>query len=127
MTRFLALSAVLVVLLLSRTGGFLSAGHVSRRHDVYSRVCPDCRSQWPYENEYRSCPQCEGDTRVEAKRPMTPRPAKVRLDAIEFERLYQERERAREARGEPSPEDIGRRQAIEARAEMRRLEGLLRG
>lgn len=94
---------------------------------MYSRVCPDCRSQWPYENEYRSCPQCEVDTRVEAKRPMTPRAANLRLRGIEFERWYMDREMAREARGEPSPEDIGRRQAIEDRAEMRRLEGLLRG
>lgn len=94
---------------------------------MYSRECGECRSLWPYETDYVDCPQCEVSTRVVAKRSMTAQQAKFRLRAIEFERGYQERERAREARGEPSPEDIGREQAAKDWAEILELEARLRG
>jgi uncharacterized Zn finger protein (UPF0148 family) len=94
---------------------------------MYARECPDCRSLWPYEGEFVDCPQCEKSTRVVAKRPMTPRQANFRMYAIRFEREYQERERAREARGEKSPEDLGREQAAKDLAEIRELEARFRG
>lgn len=93
---------------------------------MYARECPECRSLWAYENEFVTCPQCQVKTRVVAKRPMTPRQSKFRLRAIEFERQYQDRERRREARGERSPEELGREQAARDVAEIRRLEEQLR-
>lgn len=92
---------------------------------MYARECPECHSLWPYESEYLDCPQCEKTTRCVAKRPMTPRAANARKAAIHFERWYQDRERARESRGEPSPEDRGRAQAELDLDEVRRLEALL--
>ena len=91
---------------------------------MYSRECPECRSLWPYETEYVSCPQCEVDTRCVAKRSMTPRQANLRLRGIEFERWYMNREREREARGEPSPEEKGRAEAEEILELDRQLSGL---
>jgi hypothetical protein len=44
---------------------------------------------------------------------MTAGEAKEQLRRVKFERMYAERERQREERGEPSPEEVGRRQAFE--------------
>jgi hypothetical protein len=58
---------------------------------------------------------------------MTPRAANKRLRGIEFERMYSEREAARDAAGDPSPEELGREQAAKDWAEILELEARLRG
>lgn len=89
---------------------------------MYAQECPDCRTLWPEGGRFKLCPQCEVKTRCVAKRPIPPRNADARVAAINFERFYMRRDREREARGEPSPEDLGRLDAARDREEIRRLE-----
>jgi len=125
--RFLALVAVALATRLFVSGARPFAGlvfvcRVVRGDMWFARLCPDCKSLWPSESDFFECPGCGVKTLSVQQRPMTTLDANRRLRGIEFEREYQARERDREARGEPSPEDVGRAQAAEDIAEIRRLE-----
>lgn len=128
MRRFLALFVVGLVLRLCVSGGRQFAGLVSGRDDVYSRLCDKCGWNWPYDNDFRECPQCGTVTRVSmVARAMSREQAKKTVRAIEFERFCGRRDQEREARGEPSPEDKGREDAARDLAEIRALEDMVRG
>ena len=125
--RFLALAAAVCVLRLCvifgcRFVGLVFVCRVVSGDMWFARLCPDCKSLWPSESEFFECPQCEVKTLSVQQRPMTTRDANRRLRGIAFEREYMEREREREARGEPSPEDRGREDAARDLAEIRDLE-----
>jgi hypothetical protein len=87
--------------------------------------CPQCRSLWP--TDYADCVQCGVGCVAVNERPMTVRQARSRESAILFERFYAEREAARDAAREPSPEELGREQAAREWAEILELEARLRG
>lgn len=90
---------------------------------MYARECGGCGWRWPYDNEYRECPQCCKATKVAlVPSAMNAEQAKRTVRAIEFERYCGRRDQEREARGEPSPEDMGREDAARDLAEIRRLE-----
>lgn len=92
-------------------------------------LCPVCRTRWPHDAEFRECPRCE--KRCEPRPGMDPQAslAEARSEArrMRFERFYARREVERTERGEPTPEEIGEREAREEIAVMRRLEQELRG
>jgi predicted RNA-binding Zn-ribbon protein involved in translation (DUF1610 family) len=97
-----------------------------RQVEMYARECQGCGWHWPHDNEFRDCPQCGKMTRVSTvARAMSGEQAKRTVRAIEFERYCGRRDQEREARGEPSPEDLGRLDAERDLAEVRRLESLL--
>jgi hypothetical protein len=76
--------------------------------------CPDCGRNWPKTRPYALCPECRCPTRVTVTGSvMTPAEAREHTRHIEFIRYCSQRDQEREERGEPSPEDIGRQEAIE--------------
>jgi hypothetical protein len=81
--------------------------------------CPDCRTRWPHSRAFSTCPECGIACRsAVAPRVLTNGEAKTRLNRVAFIRYYRERELAR--RG-PTPEEVGRREALDVVAEIRRL------
>ena len=128
MRRFLALFVVGLVPRLFVSGGRLFVGLVSGRDDMYARLCDKCGWHWPNDKLYRSCPQCLTVTRVSVvASAMNAEQAKKTVRAIEFERFCGRRDQEREARGEPSPEDLGRLDAARDLAEIRAKEDAVRG
>lgn len=73
--------------------------------------CPECRTAWPHYRAFSTCPEC----RVVCRAAVTPRAltagqAKSRLLRIEFLRYYEAREAFRTG---PTPEELGRAEAID--------------
>lgn len=85
--------------------------------------CPDCRTRWPHSRPFSTCPECGIKCRsAVAPRVLTAGEAKSRLNRVAFIRFYRDRELAR--RG-PTPEEIGKQEALEQIQEIRRMNGVL--
>lgn len=73
--------------------------------------CPDCEIAWPSWREYQRCPKCHGKTRnASCKNVLTTGEAAKLVKQIEFQRFYRQYDMEREG---PTPEDRGRREAVE--------------
>ena len=79
-----------------------------------SYECQDCHTCWPYSPKYSKCPECQRACMTcTVPRPLTIAEAIDRLSQIAFIRYCSQRDAQRAELGEPSPEEIGRREARE--------------
>lgn len=82
--------------------------------------CSTCGTDWPSFHEYRVCPRCRERTDAMSNgTPLTLQEASKLKRQLEFERMYEARERSRVG---PSPEQLGREEA----REILRLDALVR-
>lgn len=73
--------------------------------------CPECLTNWPHYRSFRTCPECRVPCRsAVAPKVLTAAQAKSRILHAEFLRYYRARELYRHG---PSPEEVGRQEAIE--------------
>lgn len=87
--------------------------------------CPECKSNWPYYQSFKVCPQCAIPCRTAATtRAMTGQEAQRRVKTLAFIRYYQQRELEREG---PTPEEIGLEEARAQSAQIRELNRALNG
>ena len=85
--------------------------------------CPDCRTRWPNSRKFATCPECSVPCRTAAvPTVLTNGEAKTRLNRLAFLRYYRQRE---DTRTGPTPEEMGRREAIATVAEVRALNRVL--
>lgn len=114
MKRFVALVAVILAARLFANGGRLSAGlafafHVGNGDMPFSYRCSRCSLNWPNQSKFKNCPGCGEETSLLSNETPLPLPeAMSKAKHLAFERLYDERERARSG---PSPEELGREEA----------------
>lgn len=60
-------------------------------HDDIARRCTICAQNWPDDVQYKTCPECEGDTfRARNVTPMSEEEAHSLKAHAEFERFYEE-------------------------------------
>jgi len=80
--------------------------------------CSRCGIEWPNQHAFRSCPSCgESCSLIANGKPLPAAEVKSMVAHLSFERMYEDRELAREG---PTPEEIG---VAEAR-EIHRLENI---
>lgn len=81
--------------------------------------CPDCKTNWPYFQSFKVCPECAIPCRTAATtKVMTSQEAQKRVKTLAFIRYYELRETEREG---PTPEEIGVEEAQAEMAEIRQL------
>lgn len=84
-----------------------------------SRTCASCEVNWPVSG-YGICPVCEKPTHYSRNRSVSSTQVEQMVNAMKFERFYENRERERIARNEPSPEELGSQDAAD---EIKRRKG----
>jgi hypothetical protein len=77
-----------------------------------SRICDVCDIHWPVSG-YGLCPVCRTPTHYSMERPVPSDQAERLANALKFERYYERREAQRVRSGQPSPEELGSRDAQE--------------
>ena len=79
-----------------------------------TRLCSECNAAWPDDNQYGTCPRCHVKTRTAVHaHPMNRAEAKSVLNHLAFQRHYRQLEDKRARLGQPTPEEIGKREAFE--------------
>jgi hypothetical protein len=79
-----------------------------------SYQCSDCHTCWPYSPKYSTCPECRRPCMTcSVPRPLTIAEAIDRCRNLEFVRYCAQRDQKRERLGQPSPEELGRKEAEE--------------
>lgn len=85
--------------------------------------CGTCQLNWPSASTFNPCPVCLGKTkRFITAEAMDLYEARTLMTTARFERYYTRREGEREAKGLPTPEDVGKREAHELLALEKALE-----
>lgn len=77
-----------------------------------ARRCSRCSVNWPDVLAYEVCPGCLDRTdSISNATALAKDEATGLASRVKFDRFYEERERERTARGEPTPDEVGARQA----------------
>jgi hypothetical protein len=76
--------------------------------------CDDCGTAWPYSPKYSKCPECRRPCMTcSVPRPLTIAEAIERCRNLDFIRFCNLRDEKRKRLGQPSPEELGRKEAEE--------------
>jgi hypothetical protein len=88
--------------------------HARTEDTIAARCCRDCNTDFPLTAS--RCLLCGGRLRFDVDGSPMPHDEFSRLRrAVAFERYYEQRERDRVRRGDPSPEELGRADAAAER------------
>lgn len=87
--------------------------------NMASRTCASCEVNWPVSG-FGVCPVCQSATHYSRNRAVSSTQVDSLVNAMKFERYYEQRERERIARNEPSPEELGSKDAAD---EIKRRKG----